>query len=129
MGYSIPKGTLIIPNLSSVLSEEGQWKFPHEFNPLNFLNDEGQFEKPEAFKLFSAGPDMCLSEGLARMELFLILACLGLCCIDSTSSGQKMQENHILYSCIWNHNHTQTIQDGIQTEADSKRDVEPGFLS
>ncbi|KAJ8336609.1 hypothetical protein SKAU_G00378290 [Synaphobranchus kaupii] len=28
MGYDIPKGTLIIPNLSSVLNEESQWKFP-----------------------------------------------------------------------------------------------------
>ncbi|KAK3564653.1 hypothetical protein QTP86_024522, partial [Hemibagrus guttatus] len=54
MGYSIPKGTMIIPNLSSVLSEEGQWKFPHEFNPSNFLNEQGQFEKPEAFIPFSA---------------------------------------------------------------------------
>ncbi|KAL7862584.1 hypothetical protein SRHO_G00115680 [Serrasalmus rhombeus] len=76
MGYSIPKGTLIIPNLSSVLSEESQWKFPHEFNPANFLNNEGQFEKPEAFMPFSAGPRMCLGEGLARMELFLILVSL-----------------------------------------------------
>ncbi|XP_036424099.1 cytochrome P450 2J6-like isoform X2 [Colossoma macropomum] len=55
MGYSIPKGTLIIPNLYSVLSEEGQWKFPHEFNPANFLNEQGQFEKPEAFLPFSIG--------------------------------------------------------------------------
>uniref|UniRef100_A0A4W4EQ96 Cytochrome P450, family 2, subfamily X, polypeptide 9 n=1 Tax=Electrophorus electricus TaxID=8005 RepID=A0A4W4EQ96_ELEEL len=76
MGYSIPKGTLIIPNLSSILSEEGQWKFPHEFNPANFLNEQGQFEKPEAFLPFSAGPRMCLGEGLARMELFLILVTL-----------------------------------------------------
>ncbi|XP_030632104.1 cytochrome P450 2F2 isoform X1 [Chanos chanos] len=76
MGYSIPKGTLIIPNLSSVLYEESQWKFPHEFNPENFLNDQGQFEKPEAFMPFSAGPRMCLGEGLARMELFLILVTL-----------------------------------------------------
>ncbi|TSL34532.1 Cytochrome P450 2J5 [Bagarius yarrelli] len=51
-------GTLIITNLSSVLSEEGQWKFPQEFNPSNFLNEQGQFEKPEAFLPFSAGtPD------------------------------------------------------------------------
>uniref|UniRef100_A0A7N6ABY9 Cytochrome P450, family 2, subfamily X, polypeptide 9 n=1 Tax=Anabas testudineus TaxID=64144 RepID=A0A7N6ABY9_ANATE len=49
MGYSIPKGTMIIPNLTSVLNEEGQWKFPHEFNPENFLNDQGEFVKPEAF--------------------------------------------------------------------------------
>uniref|UniRef100_A0A667WAP7 Cytochrome P450, family 2, subfamily X, polypeptide 9 n=1 Tax=Myripristis murdjan TaxID=586833 RepID=A0A667WAP7_9TELE len=76
MGYSIPKGTLIIPNLTSVLSEEGQWKFPHEFNPENFLNDQGEFVKPEAFLPFSAGPRMCLGEGLARMELFLILVTL-----------------------------------------------------
>ncbi|KAI4885967.1 hypothetical protein NFI96_009925 [Prochilodus magdalenae] len=76
MGYSIPKDTIIIPNLSSALSEEGQWKFPHEFNPANFLNEQGQFKKPEAFMPFSAGPRTCLGEGLARMELFLILVTL-----------------------------------------------------
>ncbi|XP_068458853.1 cytochrome P450 2F2-like [Clinocottus analis] len=76
MGYSIPKGTLIIPNLSSVLNEEGLWKFPNEFNPENFLNDQGEFVKPEAFMPFSAGPRMCLGEGLARMELFLIMVTL-----------------------------------------------------
>ncbi|XP_060784434.1 cytochrome P450 2D14-like isoform X2 [Neoarius graeffei] len=68
--------TLIIPNLSSVLSEEGQWKFPHDFNPSNFLNEQGQFEKPEAFLPFSSGPRVCLGESLARMELFLFLVTL-----------------------------------------------------
>ncbi|XP_066569712.1 cytochrome P450 2C5-like [Amia ocellicauda] len=76
LGYSIPKGTTIIPNLSSVLYEEGQWKFPHDFNPSNFLNEEGEFVKPEAFVPFSLGPRMCLGEGLARMELFLFLVLL-----------------------------------------------------
>ncbi|KAM3607885.1 uncharacterized protein V6R79_015713 [Siganus canaliculatus] len=76
MGYSIPKGTIIIPNLSSLLTEEGQWKSPHEFNPENFLNDQGQFVKPEAFMPFSAGPRVCPGEGLARMELFLIMVTL-----------------------------------------------------
>ncbi|KAM6936860.1 cytochrome P450 2F2-like [Xenentodon cancila] len=76
MGYSIPKGTMIIQNLTSVLREKGQWKFPHDFNPENFLNDQGEFVKPEAFMPFSAGPRMCLGEGLARMELFLIMVTL-----------------------------------------------------
>uniref|UniRef100_A0A3Q1FNY8 Cytochrome P450 2J6-like n=1 Tax=Acanthochromis polyacanthus TaxID=80966 RepID=A0A3Q1FNY8_9TELE len=76
MGYSLPKGTIIIQNMSSVLGEEGQWKYPHEFNPDNFLNDQGEFVKPEAFMPFSAGPRMCLGEGLARMELFLIMVTL-----------------------------------------------------
>ncbi|XP_051807660.1 cytochrome P450 2F2-like isoform X1 [Acanthochromis polyacanthus] len=75
-GYSIPKGTGILQNLSSVLNEEGQWKYPHEFNPENFLNDQGEFVKPDAFMPFSAGPRMCLGEGLARMELFLITVTL-----------------------------------------------------
>uniref|UniRef100_A0A3Q2Q9S2 Cytochrome P450 2U1-like n=1 Tax=Fundulus heteroclitus TaxID=8078 RepID=A0A3Q2Q9S2_FUNHE len=76
MGYSLPKGTMIIQNLNSVLREEGQWKFPHEFNPENFLNEQGEFIKPEAFMPFSTGPRMCLGEGLARMELFLITVIL-----------------------------------------------------
>ncbi|XP_033823858.1 cytochrome P450 2F2-like isoform X1 [Periophthalmus magnuspinnatus] len=76
MGYSIPKGTIVIPNLSSALNEEGQWKFPHEFNPANFLNDKGEFVKPDAFLPFSAGPRVCLGESLARMELFLIFVTL-----------------------------------------------------
>ncbi|KAK2841900.1 hypothetical protein Q5P01_012100 [Channa striata] len=76
MGYSIPRGTIIIPNLSSVLFEEGQWKYPHEFNPENFLNEKGEFVKPEAFIPFSAGRRICLGETLARMELFLVLVTL-----------------------------------------------------
>ncbi|XP_056114935.1 cytochrome P450 2F2-like [Rhinichthys klamathensis goyatoka] len=72
-GYSIPKGTIIIPYLSSALREESQWKFPHEFNPQNFLNEKGEFVKPDAFMPFSAGSRVCLGENLARMELFLIL--------------------------------------------------------
>ncbi|XP_037622533.1 cytochrome P450 2D15-like [Sebastes umbrosus] len=76
MGYSIPRGTIIIPNLSSVLNEEGQWKSPHKFDPDNFLNEQGEFVKPEAFMPFSIGPRMCLGEALARMELFLIVVTL-----------------------------------------------------
>ncbi|TSS60380.1 Cytochrome P450 2D3 [Bagarius yarrelli] len=76
MGFTIPKGTTIIPNLSSVLNEEDQWKFSHDFNPSNFLNEQGEFEKPDAFLPFSTGPRVCLGEGLARMELFLFLVTL-----------------------------------------------------
>ncbi len=48
------QGTIIIPYLSSALREKSQWKFPHEFNPQNFLN-KGEFVKPDAFMPFSAG--------------------------------------------------------------------------
>uniref|UniRef100_A0A8C5H432 Cytochrome P450 2F2-like n=1 Tax=Gouania willdenowi TaxID=441366 RepID=A0A8C5H432_GOUWI len=76
MGFTIPNGTMIIENLTSVLNEEGKWKFPHDFNPENFLNEQGEFVKQEAFMPFSAGPRMCPGEALARMELFLIMVTL-----------------------------------------------------
>ncbi|KAK0137303.1 Cytochrome P450 2D4 [Merluccius polli] len=75
LGYQIPKGTLVIQNLSSVLYEEGQWKFPHEFNPDNFLNDQGELQKLEAFMPFS-GPACVLGRGWLVMELFLVLVTL-----------------------------------------------------
>ncbi|KAJ8002773.1 hypothetical protein DPEC_G00162440 [Dallia pectoralis] len=62
MGYSIPKDTLIIPNLDSVLHEEGQWKFPHEFNPLNFLNEQESLRslRPSCHSL--QGPECVLEK-------------------------------------------------------------------
>ncbi|XP_068116386.1 cytochrome P450 2B4-like [Hyperolius riggenbachi] len=70
-GYTIPKGTFIIPDLSALHCDESQWKYPHEFNPENFLNKDGELMKVEAFLPFSAGPRVCLGENLARMEIFL----------------------------------------------------------
>ncbi|XP_069766755.1 cytochrome P450 2D4-like isoform X3 [Narcine bancroftii] len=71
MGYTIPKGTAIIPNLTSALFDEDIWMTPHEFNPGHFLNSDGNFVKPEAFIPFSAGHRVCLGEQLAKTELFL----------------------------------------------------------
>ncbi|KAA0708662.1 Cytochrome P450 2J2 [Triplophysa tibetana] len=75
-GYFIPKGTQIIPNLTSVLSDESMWKSPYLFDPQNFLSIQGSFEKPDAFIPFSAGKRSCPGETLARMELFLFFTSL-----------------------------------------------------
>ncbi|GCC17901.1 hypothetical protein chiPu_0021594, partial [Chiloscyllium punctatum] len=75
-GYFIPKGTCVIPLLSSVLYDKTQWEKPNEFNPSHFLNAEGKFVKRNAFIPFSAGRRICAGETLAKMELFLFFTTL-----------------------------------------------------
>ncbi|XP_032069182.1 cytochrome P450 2K6-like isoform X1 [Thamnophis elegans] len=75
-GFFIPKGTHIIPLLTSVLHDESQWEKPHEFYPEHFLDSEGKFVKRDAFMPFSAGRRVCAGEKLAKMELFLFFTSL-----------------------------------------------------
>lgn len=75
-GFEIPKGTTIIPNLTSVLKDGTIWKKPHQFYPEHFLDSDGKFVKQEAFIPFSAGRRICVGEQLARMDLFIFFTSL-----------------------------------------------------
>uniref|UniRef100_A0A667Y2V2 Cytochrome P450, family 2, subfamily P, polypeptide 6 n=1 Tax=Myripristis murdjan TaxID=586833 RepID=A0A667Y2V2_9TELE len=59
--YTIPKGTMVLAVLDSVLHDESY---------------DGKFRRREAFMPFSAGKRVCLGEPLARMELFLFFTSL-----------------------------------------------------
>ncbi|XP_066573702.1 cytochrome P450 2D3 isoform X2 [Amia ocellicauda] len=58
-GYRIPKGTPVIPLLTSVLFDKNHWETPHKFNPQHFLDAHGKFVKREAFMPFSAAQHAC----------------------------------------------------------------------
>ncbi|XP_075701954.1 cytochrome P450 2A13-like [Rhinoderma darwinii] len=75
-GFMIPKGTTIIPLIGSVLSDPDCWKTPYDFDPENFLDQNGLFCPKDAWIPFSAGKRVCPGEGLARMEIFLFITAL-----------------------------------------------------
>ncbi|XP_057223141.1 cytochrome P450 2K1-like isoform X2 [Malurus melanocephalus] len=74
LGFPVKKGTIVIPNIASVLYDPEQWETPRQFNPDHFLDKEGNFVPREAFLPFSAGHRVCLGEHLARTELFIFFA-------------------------------------------------------
>ncbi|RUS78502.1 hypothetical protein EGW08_013749 [Elysia chlorotica] len=73
--FVIPEGTILIPNLDSVLHDPEIWGSDAEkFNPERFLDKDGALIHREEFIPFSIGPRVCLGEALGKMELFLFLS-------------------------------------------------------
>ncbi|XP_037568792.1 cytochrome P450 2H2-like [Dermacentor silvarum] len=76
--YFIPKGTVILPNLSAVHLDPVTWESPEIFDPHRFLKKDGSglIAKPDQLIPFSIGRRMCPGETLATVEIFLYLTTL-----------------------------------------------------
>ncbi|XP_033742980.1 cytochrome P450 2J6-like [Pecten maximus] len=76
-GMVIPKGSTLIPNLDSVMTDPELFENPDKFQPERFLGEDGKLNgKERDVMAFSLGRRVCLGESLARMELFLFLTSL-----------------------------------------------------
>ena len=60
LGYTIPKGSVIIPNLASVHQDPTLWPNPEQFNPGRFLDEQGKYRKPDEFIPFGIGTYVCI---------------------------------------------------------------------
>ncbi|KAM9442211.1 cytochrome P450 2M1-like [Salvelinus alpinus] len=76
--YHIPKGTTVFPLLSSVLFDPKLFKNPDEFDPENFLDENGVFKENNGFLVFGLGKRYCLGDGMGipRTVLFLFFTSL-----------------------------------------------------
>ena len=59
-GYTIPKGTSVIPNLYAVHRDDRIWDDPYQFKPSRFLDKNGEIVRRIELIPFSVGKLICI---------------------------------------------------------------------
>ncbi|MFS7972563.1 putative cytochrome P450 [Helianthus anomalus] len=78
-GYTVPKDTLLIPNLWKLHRDPNVWSDPYKFRPERFLTDKKDIDlKGQHYELlpFGSGRRMCPGVSFALQSLHLTLASL-----------------------------------------------------
>ncbi|PFH49321.1 hypothetical protein AMATHDRAFT_41649 [Amanita thiersii Skay4041] len=78
-GYMLPKDTVVMSNVWSILHDENEYPHPMEFNPDRFLNDKLQADPRD--HVFGYGRRICPGRHLADRSLWLAIASI-LACFD-----------------------------------------------
>ncbi|XP_076811822.1 cytochrome P450 2J4-like [Clavelina lepadiformis] len=71
-GFTIPKGTNVMPNIYAAHFDPLTWQNPQQFNPNRHIDRDGKFVYSPKVIPFSLGSRACTGEHLARMEVFLV---------------------------------------------------------
>ncbi|XP_060082620.1 cytochrome P450 2C28-like [Ylistrum balloti] len=75
-GFFIPGGSILVPNLDSVVNDPKLFQHPDTFCPSRYIGDDGKVTGCDKVTAFSVGRRLCPGEALAKMELFLFLTSL-----------------------------------------------------
>ncbi|KAK6175046.1 hypothetical protein SNE40_013587 [Patella caerulea] len=73
-GYRLPRNSMIITNLDSVLMDEKIWGDPKVFRPERFISEDGKLIHREELIPFSMGKRKCMAETTAKSEVFLFFS-------------------------------------------------------
>ncbi|XP_072035591.1 cytochrome P450 2U1-like [Amphiura filiformis] len=73
-GYTIPQGSIVVPNIFKVDHDPVAWNQPWELKPERFIDENGTFCPSENVMPFSVGRRSCIGENLAKMELFIFVS-------------------------------------------------------
>lgn len=78
MGYKIPKGTMVMPNLWQMNHDPDRWEIPELLYPEHFLTEEGAIDNNAVRELmtFSTGVRACPGKNISFSMSLVILATL-----------------------------------------------------
>ncbi|KAF9074000.1 cytochrome P450 [Rhodocollybia butyracea] len=81
-GYFLPKDSIIMPNVWSILHNEEEYPEPHLFNPSRFLDADGKLNpdiKDPASAVFGFGRRICPGRHIALASLWIAIASILAC--------------------------------------------------
>ncbi|EJD39017.1 cytochrome P450 [Auricularia subglabra TFB-10046 SS5] len=96
-GYFIPKGSIVVPNVWSILHDPAKYPEPAMFRPERHLSHEGKCNPDPYNYVFGFGPRQCPGRNLADTTLYLLAsAILATCNVSDAINGRNeilMPEN------------------------------------